>query len=141
MADTRKLTMVFTLDNGDDFKYNLADPKDELTKSEVDVVMQKMIDRGDLMRRRRGTRHNMPCDSRRLSPGKERCDAAVPPRRIDIVVKCADGIRCMLRDRVRVYVAVYVDDLHVPPSGAFKRACKKGSAKKSRADSSRASAL
>ena len=32
MADTRKLTMVFTLDNGDDFKYNLADPKDELTK-------------------------------------------------------------------------------------------------------------
>ena len=44
MADTRKLTMVFTLDNGDDFKYNLADPKDELTKSEVDVVMQKMID-------------------------------------------------------------------------------------------------
>ena len=44
MADTRKLTMVFTLDNGDDFKYNLAAPKDELTKSEVDVVMQKMID-------------------------------------------------------------------------------------------------
>lgn len=44
MADTRKLTMVFTLDNGDDFKYNVAAPKDELTKSEVDVVMQKMID-------------------------------------------------------------------------------------------------
>lgn len=44
MADTHKLTMVFTLDNGDNFKYNLADPKDELTKSEVDVVMQKMID-------------------------------------------------------------------------------------------------
>lgn len=44
MADTCKLTMVFTLDNGDDFKYNLAAPKDELTKSEVDVVMQKMID-------------------------------------------------------------------------------------------------
>lgn len=44
MADTRKLTIVFTLDNGDDFKYNLAAPKDELTKSEVDVVMQKMID-------------------------------------------------------------------------------------------------
>ena len=36
--------MVFTLDNGDDFKYNVAAPKDELTKSEVDVVMQKMID-------------------------------------------------------------------------------------------------
>lgn len=44
MADTRKLTMVFTLDNGDNLKYNLLNPKDELTKSEVDVVMQKMID-------------------------------------------------------------------------------------------------
>lgn len=44
MADTRKLTMVFTLDNGDDFKYNLAEPKDGLTKTEVDTAMQKMID-------------------------------------------------------------------------------------------------
>ena len=50
MADTRKLTMVFTLDNGDDFKYNLAAPKDELTKSEVDVVMQKMIDTQDIIK-------------------------------------------------------------------------------------------
>lgn len=32
MADTRKLTMVFTLDNGDDFKYNLADPKGSVAK-------------------------------------------------------------------------------------------------------------
>ncbi len=31
MADTRKLTMVFTLDNGYDFNYNFAAPKDELT--------------------------------------------------------------------------------------------------------------
>lgn len=44
MADTQKLTMVFTLDNGDTFKYNLADPKEGLTKSEVDAAMQKMID-------------------------------------------------------------------------------------------------
>ena len=35
MADTRKLTMVFSLDNGDDFKYNLTDPKDDLTKAQV----------------------------------------------------------------------------------------------------------
>lgn len=44
MADTKKLTMVFNLDNGDTFKYNLADPKEGLTKTEVDTAMQKMID-------------------------------------------------------------------------------------------------
>ncbi|MDM8143562.1 DUF2922 domain-containing protein [Megamonas hypermegale] len=44
MADTRKLTMVFNLDNGDEFKYNLTDPKDALTKTEVDEAMQAMID-------------------------------------------------------------------------------------------------
>ncbi len=43
MADTRKLTMVFSLDNGDDFKYNLADPKDDLTKAQVDEAMQAII--------------------------------------------------------------------------------------------------
>lgn len=41
MADTRKLSMIFTMDNGDEFKYTLADPKDDLTKAEVDEVMQK----------------------------------------------------------------------------------------------------
>lgn len=44
MADIRKLTMVFNLDNGDEFKYNLTDPKDALTKTEVDEAMQAMID-------------------------------------------------------------------------------------------------
>ena len=45
MADTRKLSMIFTMDNGDEFKYTLADPKDDLTKAEVDEVMQKMVDK------------------------------------------------------------------------------------------------
>lgn len=44
MADTKKLSMIFTLDNGDELKYTLADPKDGLTKAEVDTAMQKMID-------------------------------------------------------------------------------------------------
>lgn len=44
MADTKKLSMIFTMDNGDEFKYTLADPKDDLTKAEVDEVMQKMVD-------------------------------------------------------------------------------------------------
>ena len=50
MADTRKLTMVFSLDNGDDFKYNLADPKDDLTKTQVDEAMQAMIDNNAILK-------------------------------------------------------------------------------------------
>ena len=50
MADTRKLTMVFSLDNGDDFKYNLADPKDDLTKAQVDEAMQAMIDNNAILK-------------------------------------------------------------------------------------------
>lgn len=50
MADTRKLTMVFKLDNGDDFKYNLVDPKNELTKVEVDEAMQAMIDNNAILK-------------------------------------------------------------------------------------------
>lgn len=50
MADTSKLTMVFNLDNGDDFKYNLTDPKDDLTKAEVDEAMQAMIDSNAILR-------------------------------------------------------------------------------------------
>ena len=49
MADTRKLTMVFSLDNGDDFKYNLTDPKDDLTKAQVDEAMQAMIDNNAIL--------------------------------------------------------------------------------------------
>ena len=50
MADTRKLTMVFNLDNGDEFKYNLTDPKDELAKTEVDEAMQAMIDSNAILK-------------------------------------------------------------------------------------------
>lgn len=50
MADTRKLTMVFNLDNGDEFKYNLTDPKDALTKTEVDEAMQAMIDNNAVLK-------------------------------------------------------------------------------------------
>lgn len=50
MADTSKLTMVFNMDNGDDFKYNLADPKDTLTKAEVDEAMQAMIDNNAILK-------------------------------------------------------------------------------------------
>ena len=50
MVDTRKLTMVFNLDNGDEFKYNLTDPKDALTKTEVDEAMQAMIDNNSVLK-------------------------------------------------------------------------------------------
>lgn len=50
MADTRKLTMVFNLDNGDEFKYNLTDPKDALTKTKVDEAMQAMIDNNAVLK-------------------------------------------------------------------------------------------
>lgn len=50
MADTRKLTMVFNLDNGDEFKYNLTDPKDELAKTEADEAMQAMIDSNAILK-------------------------------------------------------------------------------------------
>ena len=44
MADTRNLTMTYTLDNGDDYDVNVANAKDPLTKTEVDAVMQTAID-------------------------------------------------------------------------------------------------
>lgn len=44
MADTKTLTMVFELDNEEQAKYALPDPKDGLTRTEVDTAMQKMID-------------------------------------------------------------------------------------------------
>ena len=50
MVDTRKLTMVFSLDNGDDFKYNLTDPKDDLTKAQVDEAMQAIIDNNAILK-------------------------------------------------------------------------------------------
>lgn len=44
MDETKKLTMVFSLDNGDEYNITLSDPKDELDKATVDTVMQKIID-------------------------------------------------------------------------------------------------
>ena len=50
MADTRKLTMVFNLDHGDELKYNLTDPTAALTKTEVDEAMQAMIDNNAVLK-------------------------------------------------------------------------------------------
>ncbi len=44
LQDSKKLTMVFTMDNDEEFKLTLSDPKDDLTKAQVDEVMQKIID-------------------------------------------------------------------------------------------------
>lgn len=39
--DEQTLTMVFTLDNGDNYNINVDFPKDNLNKATVDAVMQK----------------------------------------------------------------------------------------------------
>lgn len=47
MADnktTKKLNLVFKMDDDSEFKYTLADPKDDLTRAEAEAAMQKMID-------------------------------------------------------------------------------------------------
>ncbi len=44
LQDSKKLTMVFMMDNDEEFKLTLSDPKDDLTKAQVDEVMQKIID-------------------------------------------------------------------------------------------------
>ena len=44
MADTKNLTMTFTLDNGNDYDVNVANARDGLTKSDTDAVMQDAID-------------------------------------------------------------------------------------------------
>ena len=43
--DEQTLTMVFTLDNGDNYNINVDFPKDNLNKATVDAVMQKFIDK------------------------------------------------------------------------------------------------
>lgn len=50
MADTSKLTMVFILDNDKEYKYNLSEPKEDLTKEQVDAVMQKIIDSNAILK-------------------------------------------------------------------------------------------
>lgn len=44
MADTKNLTMTFTLDNGNDYDVNVANARDGLTKTDTDAVMQSAID-------------------------------------------------------------------------------------------------
>jgi len=46
---TKKLQMVFTLDSGKTLTYSLADPKDGLTKVEVEAAMQAVIDKKAIM--------------------------------------------------------------------------------------------
>lgn len=48
--DEQTLTMVFTLDNGDNFNINVDMPKDNLTKSQTDVVMQSIIDKQAILK-------------------------------------------------------------------------------------------
>lgn len=43
--DEQTLTMVFTLDNGDNFNINVDMPKDGLSKADTDTVMQSIIDK------------------------------------------------------------------------------------------------
>lgn len=43
--DEQTLTMVFALDNGDNYNISVDFPKTELDKPTVDAVMQKFIDK------------------------------------------------------------------------------------------------
>lgn len=43
--DEQTLTMVFALNNGDNYNINVDFPKADLNKSTVDAVMQKFIDK------------------------------------------------------------------------------------------------
>lgn len=47
---TSKLTMVFELADAKEFKLNLVDPKENLTKAEVDTVMQNIIDSNAILK-------------------------------------------------------------------------------------------
>lgn len=46
---TKKLEMVFTTDQGKTVSISLADPKDGLTKSAVDAVMSKIIEKSAIV--------------------------------------------------------------------------------------------
>ena len=51
---TKKLNMVFLMDDGSEFKYTLTDPKDGLTRAEAEAAMQKMIDSNAVLKNGRG---------------------------------------------------------------------------------------
>ena len=40
---TKTLKMIFALENGNRLTYNLVDPKEALTRAEVEAVMNNMI--------------------------------------------------------------------------------------------------
>lgn len=44
MADTKNVTLTFTLDNGDDYDISVANAKSDLNKTTTDAVMQDIID-------------------------------------------------------------------------------------------------
>ncbi len=43
MASSKNLQMVFTLGNGKTLTYSLSDPKDNITRAEVETAMNNMI--------------------------------------------------------------------------------------------------
>lgn len=48
--DEQTLTMVFALDNGDDYNINVDMPKDNLSKTDTDTVMQSIIDKQAILK-------------------------------------------------------------------------------------------
>lgn len=50
MAVTKNLQMVFTLADGKKLTYNLADPKDDVTRAQVESTMTNMITNNVVMK-------------------------------------------------------------------------------------------
>ncbi|MDQ0202581.1 DUF2922 domain-containing protein [Pectinatus haikarae] len=50
MAVTKNLQMVFALADGKKLTYNLTDPKDDVTKAQVETVMNGMITNSVVMK-------------------------------------------------------------------------------------------
>lgn len=48
--DEQTLTMVFALNNGDNYNINVDFPKADLNKTTVDAVMQKFIDKNAIVK-------------------------------------------------------------------------------------------
>lgn len=44
LTDKKTLTLVFLLDNDTDYNISISDPKDDVTKTQTDEIMQKFID-------------------------------------------------------------------------------------------------
>lgn len=50
MNETKKLTLVWLLDNDQEFSISISDPLDTLTKAETDTVMQSFIDKNAILK-------------------------------------------------------------------------------------------